>query len=462
MYEYQKYGTGFIKDHDDCALWLFMGAGKTVITATAFCDLQDSLRAQRMLVVGPKRVARRVWSDEVQEWDHLRGLRVARIVGSEAECFDALRTDADIHTIGRERLPWLKAQFLETRGKTHYLKYRWPWDVVAGDESQSFKSQSSQRWKALRDLRPFYKRLILLSGTPLPNGYGDLWSQFYLLDRGARLEATERAFNERWFTPPTGQFAKWLLSTAGAGQIQDAIRDITLSLREEDYLDLPPITDNFIRVTLSAAALSTYKRMEREYISEVAGHTLTAVNAGVLDGKLLQLANGAVYTGEARKWVAFHDSKLEALDETLEALPGKVLIAYGYQHDLTRIQATVAKRAAVDGRTFQLLSSDSSFDAWARGDVDWGILHPASAGHGLNDMYKAGCEDIIHFGLTNNLEWYQQVNARIGGGHRRMGKNIRVHHIVADGTRDDNYVALIKRKALTQDNATASLAMRIQ
>ena len=200
--------------------------------------------------------------------------------------------------------------------------------------------------------------------------------------------------------------------------------------------------------------------MEREYIAEVAGKKLTAVNAGVLDGKLLQLANGAVYHSE-KEWVEFHSAKTEALDETLEAMPGKALIAYGYQHDLARIQKVVEKRAQEDGKKWTVLKTDASFDAWARGEIDWGILHPASAGHGLNDMHKSGCEDIIHFGLTNNLEWYQQVNARIGGGHRRAGKNVRVHHIVADGTRDDDYVRLLKTKAATQDGLTESLATRL-
>ena len=461
LYPYQRHAIEFIKAHPNCALWVDMGLGKTVSTLTAFADLQDSLDAQRMLVIAPKRVARRVWSDEVAEWDHLRGLHVSRIVGSEAECFDALRTKADIHTIGRERVPWLKAQFLEGQGKSGKLKYRWPWDVVVPDESQSFKSQSSQRWKALATLRPYIARMVQLSGTPSPNGYGDLWSQFFLLDSGKRLGDSEAAFKQRWFTPPVGMFTKWNLSLAGAAQIRDAVKDCVLSLREEDYLALPPVTDNFIRVTLSSAALATYKKFEREYIAEVAGHKLTAVNAGVLDGKLLQLANGACYTGRDREWVPFHDAKLEALDETLEAIPGKVLIAYGFQHDLARIQKVVERRSLADGRPWRLLRSDASFDAWAAGEVDWGILHPASAGHGLNDMYKSGCEDIVHFGLTNNFEWYTQVNARIAGGHRRANRNVRVHHIVADATRDDDYARLLKRKEASQDTLTASLAVRI-
>ena len=456
---YQELFAQFIKDTPSCAGWIGCGLGKTASTLTAFNDLQRDFEVTRMLVIAPKRVARRVWSDEVKEWSHLNHLSVSRIVGDADECFAALRTKADIHTIGRERVPWLKAQFLDDKGR---LKYRWPWDMVVIDESQSFKSQSSQRFKALGSLRPFFPRLVELSGTPSPNGYGDLWSQFYLLDKGRRLGSSERSFQERWFTPPVGMFTKWSLSPQGARQIRQAVKDLVLSLREEDYLTLPPVSLNFIRCTLSPAAMRTYKEMEREYVAEVQGKKLTAVNAGVLDGKLLQLANGACYTGVDREWVEFHSAKTEALDETLEAMPGKALIAYGYQHDLARITKVVERRAKEDGRTFTLLKSDASFDAWARGEIDWGILHPASAGHGLNSVWKAGAEDLIWFGMTNNLEHYQQACARLTGGHRREGKNIRVHHIIADGTRDGDYVRLLKNKAATQDGLTESLSTIIR
>ena len=458
---YQNYGVEFFKRNPNCAAWMFMGAGKTVMAETAYLDLRNSFEATRLLAIGPKRVAKRVWSDELKEWSHLSHLSISRIVGSAEECFDALRTKADIHTIGRERVPWLRAQFLEGRGKSGKLKFRWPWDTVAVDESQSFKSQGSQRWDALNELRPYFPRMWQLSGTPAPNGYGNLWAPFYLLDRGARLGKTEKDFKDRWFTPPEGMFAKWNLSKQGEVQIQSAIKDLILSLREEDYLTLPPVTLNFIRVSLSPAAMATYKKMEREYIAEVAGKKLTAVNAGVLDGKLLQLANGACYTGVDREWVEFHSAKTEALDEYLECLTGKSLVAYSYQHDLARVIKVCEKRSKEDGKTWALLKSDASFDTWARGEIDWGVLHAASAGHGLNDMYKAGCEDIFHFGMTNNLEWMQQINARIGGGHRRTGKHVREHYCVADGTRDSDYVTLMKGKALTQDGLTKGLATRI-
>lgn len=458
LYAYQRHAVEFIKTRKNSALWVDMGLGKTCSTLTAFSDLQDSCDAFKMLVVAPKRVARKVWSDEINTWEHLKHLRVSRIVGSESECFRALKTDADVYTIGRDRVQWLHAQFIQNDKQV----VEWPFDIVVLDEAQSFASQSSQRWKAIADLRikTRFSRLVELSGTPMPNGYMKLWSQLWLLDRGSRLGASEKAMKERWFTPPVGMFLKWNIKPGSARDIQLQVKDIVLALREEDYLDLPPVVDNFIRCKLSVAAMSTYKRMEREFITEVAGKRLTAVNAGVLDGKLLQLANGAVYH-EEKKWVPFHDAKLEALEETLEGIGGKALICYGFNHDKVRISGVLDKCAKASDRVWRLLDSDQDFQDWADGKIDWGLLHPASAGHGLNSVYKAGAEDLIWFGLTANLEYYQQACARLTGGHRRTGKNIKIHHLVADGTRDDAYVSLIKRKALDQDNLMASLAVKL-
>lgn len=455
---YQQRSVQHIKERKNCALWVDCGLGKTVSTLTAFSDLKESFDAHKMLVIAPKRVARKVWSDETASWDHLGHLRVSRIVGSARECFEALRRPAEVHTIGRDRVAWLAAQFIQDGKQV----VEWPWDVVVLDESQSFASQSSERWKNLSALRKLtrFPRMVQLSGTPMPNGYMKLWSQMWLLDKGSRLGSTEKAMQERWFTPPVGMFLKWALKPGADREIQNRLRDIVLALREEDYLDLPPVVDNFIRCQLSPTAMATYKRFEREFIAEVAGKRLTAVNAGVLDGKLLQLANGAVYH-EDKKWVPFHDAKLEALEETLEGIPGKALICYGFNHDKARIGQVLQRAADREGRTWRLLDSDADFQDWADGHIDWGLLHPASAGHGLNDVYKAGAEDLIFFGLTNNLELYEQARARVTGGHRRQGRNIKVHHIVADGTRDDDYVALIKRKALDQDNLMAALAVKV-
>lgn len=456
LYPYQAHAVEFGKRRRNHAKWIEMGLGKTVIQLTEFSDLQESFDAHKMLVFAPKRVARKVWSDEVQEWAHLNHLRVSRIVGSAEQCFAALKADADVYTIGRDRVQWLHAQFIQD----DKLQVEWPWDTVVLDEAQSFASQSSKRWQCLADLRlkTRFKRLVQLSGTPTPNGYGNLWSQAWLLDKGERLGKSEQAMKERWFTPPTGIFQKWALKPQAPREIHEALKDIVLVLREQDYLDLPPVVENFVTCELSGAALATYKKFEREYIAEVAGKKLTAVNGGVLDGKLLQLANGAVYTGEKREWVPFHDAKLEALEETLESLDGrKALIVYSFKHDLARIE----KILAAQEQPWAVLQSDASFEKWATGTYAYGVLHPASCGHGLNAIAKTDVSDVVHFGLTANLELYQQVNARLTGGHRRTARSVVIHHIVAEGTRDIDYVKLIKAKALTQDNLMAALATKI-
>ncbi len=364
-----------------------------------------------------------------------------------------------MHTIGRDRVPWLHAQFIRDGKQV----VEWPWDWVVADEAQSFASQSSQRFKCLYDLRvkTRFPRFTELSGTPIPNGYQKLWSQMKLLDDGGRLGKSENAMKERWFTPPVGIFQNWVLRPTAPAEIHRALRDIVLVLREADYLDLPPVVENFIRCELSAPAMATYKKFEREYIAEVAGKTLTAVNGGVLDGKLLQLANGACYTGEKREWVPFHDAKLDALEETLEGLSGKVLICINFRHDTERVVHRLKPLAQREGCQWRHLDTDNDFADWAAGRIQWGILHPASAGHGLNDVYKSGCEDMVFFGLTNNYEWYDQARKRIEGGHRRAGRNIRIHHIVASGTRDEDYIRLIQGKKFTQDSAMASLATKL-
>lgn len=458
LYPYQRHAIDFIKSKKNCALWVDMGLGKTVSTLTAFNDLRESFDARKMLVVAPKRVARKVWSDEVNAWAHLNHLVVSKIVGNMEQCFQALKQEADVYTIGRDRIPWLHAQFIQDGKQV----VEWPFDTVVADESQTFASQSSQRFNCLADLRvkTRFPRFIQLTGTPAPNGYMKLWSQLWLLDRGKRLGASEKAMKERWFTPPVGIFAKWNLKPHAPREIHERLKDIVLTLREEDYLTLPPVVDSFIRCELAGPARAVYKKFEREFIAEVAGRRLTAVNTGVLDGKLLQLANGACYY-ESGKWVAFHDAKLEALEETLDGISGKALICVNFKHDTQRITSVLDRVAKADGRSWRILDSDRDFEDWADGKIDWGVLHPASAGHGLNDVYKAGCDDMIWFGLTNNLEWYEQARARLTGGHRRVGRNIRIHHIVADGTRDDAYVALIRAKALTQDRLMEALAVKL-
>ncbi len=459
LYPYQRRAVEFIKTHPNCALFVDMGLGKSVSTLTAYSDLLDSLDAQHALVLAPLRVARKTWPDEVQEWAHLQGLDVVHIGGTASQRLKALKTRADIHTIGRENTKWLIEQFIE--GRKQYRK--WPWDTVILDESQSWKSQSSQRWKALRLARQLFPRLIELTGTPAPNGYGDLWSQIYLLDRGQRLGTSESAFRQRWFdTENCGDYFKYHLKSGAEKEIQEAMSDIVLSLRVEDYFDLPPVIYNNVKVQLNDAMRKAYKKFERESIMKtLEGRTITAVNAGVAYNKLLQFANGAMYFDDTGRYEILHDHKIEALLEVLESITGPVLLAYGFIHDRKRIAAALERHCGKTKR-WALLESDDQLEEFGKGGIDIGILHPASAGHGLNSMWKSGSTNIIWYGLTCNLEHYQQLNARLTGGIRRLGKNIVVHHIIAEDTIDEEVVELLTVKAQTQDDLTNSMARKLQ
>lgn len=461
LYSYQQKAVSFIKNTPNCALWLDMGLGKSVSTLTAVADLQAAFDVGRVLVVAPLRVARKVWSDEVKRWAHLQGMTVACAVTSEDKKLTAsqqnehrmkaLRSGADITTINREQMQWLEELIIQ--GKKQIRK--WPWDMVILDESQSFKSQSSFRWKSLRRLRRLFPRCVQLTGTPIPLGYQDLWSQLYLLDGGVRLGPTETAFKERWFDPPSYEEYGWTMKAHSAKEIQAAVSDIVLPMRADDYLSLPPVVYNTIKVQMPEACRAKYKRLAREYMLETySGRTVTAVNAGVCRGKLLQLANGSIYVDRKQNYEVLHNAKIEALLEVLEGLPKPVLIAYGFTADVDRLGDALKK---VSG-TSRVLSSDADFERLKAGGVDYGVLHPASAGHGLNDLHLSGSENIVWFGLSNSLEFYQQLNARLTGGHRRTGKNVVIHHLLTEDTVDEDTLSLLTRKDATQDDLTRSMA----
>lgn len=443
FYVPQKLITDFIKDKPNCAVHAGMGTGKTVSSLTAFQDLQNNFDAQRALVVAPLRVARKVWSDEIDEWSHLQGITVAKIIGTEKQRLEAMRTRADIHTINRENVAWLERQIIEGKKQIRIF----PWDTVILDESQSFKSQNSQRWKSLRRLRKLFHRCIQLTGTPIPNGYGDLWAPVYLLDQGQRLGSTESAFHDRWFNERRGDgFSVWDLKPGAEEFIQHAISDITLSVRLEDYIDVPAVTWNLIRVVLSAAEMAIYRRFERTCISEFNGKTVSAVSAGALGNKLAQLANGFIYSDDEQNFEIFHDQKVDALGEVLDGLSGPVIVGYAYRADAERIGDLLTKM----GKKWRFANSDADLNAFANGTLDVIVMHPASAGHGLNDLYKSGAAHIVWFGLTANLEWFQQLNARLTGGLRMLGRHVTVHVIVADDTRDKKLLELLTSKDQTQ------------
>lgn len=449
----------FIKANPNCALWIDCGLGKTVATQTAYLDLLNSFDANHGLVIAPLRVARKVWTDEVQEWSHLQDLDIVHIGGTEKQRQKAIRTRADLHTIGRENTQWLINQFIE--GKKQVRK--WPWDTVILDESQSFKSQSSFRWKALRLVRKLFPRCVELTGTPAPKGYGDLWSQIYLLDRGQRLGTSESAYRLRWFDVENcGDYSRYHLKDHAAKEIQAALSDIVISLRAEDYFDLPPVVYNPVRCTLTEAELAKYRKFARTSVFERAGgQKITAVNAGALYGKLLQLANGAIYHNDKGEYEEFHHAKIDGLLETLEGVTGPCIVAYAFRSDTKRIAAAL-DRYCGKTKTWRVMDTDDDLNAFSRGEIDIAVMHPASAGHGLNDLHKSGAQDIVWFGLTPNLEYYQQLNDRLAGGIRRLGKNVKVHHLLAENTEDEDCYELLKGKAKSQDELTNAMTEKVK
>ena len=445
----QRRAVDWIKTHDSCALWFDMGGGKTVSTLTAYLDLLASFDARRMLVIAPKRVASRVWSDEIEAWSHLHGLSISRAVGDAQQVWSALKRPADIHTIGRDRVQWLEAQIIHDKKQVR----RWPWDLVVLDESQSFRSGSAKRFKSLRRLRKLIPRLVELTGTPSPNGYQNLWAQLYLLDQGQRLGGTEDAFLDRWFDNDRiedSEYRRRVLKEGAKAEIELLVSDLVLSLptETEDF----EVRYNPIRVSLAPAELKLYRKLQREAIAEIGGRTITAVNAGVVVGKLLQLANGACYYDREGRWVHVHNEKLDALLEVVDGIDRPLIVCYGFKHDLERLRTALGKTS----KRVDVLKSDAALDRWNRGETDVLLLHPASAGHGLN-LQHAGGRDIVWFGLTSDLELYSQANARLIGGHRRR-EGVTIHTILADDTYDWDVKWLLDGKGDSQTGLMRSLA----
>lgn len=448
----QHDAISFLEDHECGGLWADVGTGKTVAALTAAKRLIDRFDVRKILVVGPRLVAERVWHAEVAEWAHLHGLRVSRVVGTPEDRARALEADADIYTVTRDNVVWLEGLFIDLKAKRQIR--RWPFDLVILDESQSFKSQSSKRFKSLRRLRRLFTRIWLLTGSLMPNGYRDLWSQLFLLDGGKRLGTSEGAYLARFFTKEVNDGIPTYEIKPGAAQEIDAlISDIFFVMRDAQ----PPAPTNFIKVALSKDERSLYSKMVRTSVLQHGGAEITAVNAGVLWGKLLQMANGAVYD-EKHVWHQIHNRKLDALWELLESLPKPVIVGYGFVHDVERIFQGAPRSL---GR-FGVLRTGKSLDAWRRGEIEYGVMHPASAGHGLNDLYLSGAENLVWFGFTSNREFYDQLNGRIAGGHRRTGRKVCIHHIVCEGTVDEDAQGLLDFKGDQQVAAQIRVARRMK
>lgn len=443
---YQKIAIEKILAAPTVGLFLEMGLGKTVSTLTAILELlYDRFEVFKVLIIAPLRVAESTWSSEIEKWDHIQGLKIAKVLGNEKQRIAALNQKADIWIINRENTEWL----------VNYYGRKWPFDMVIIDELSSFKNPRSKRFRALRKVRPFIKRIVGLTGTPVPNGLIDLWAQIYLLDQGERLGKTLTGYRNRYFDPGRRNqniIFEWIPKPFAEEVIYDKISDICVSMKSEDWLQLPEQIDNVVLIELPEKARRQYEQLEKELFLPLAGSDVTAANAAVLTNKLLQIANGAIYdeNGEAKE---IHIAKLDALEEIIEAANGKpVLVVYSYKHDLDRIKTRL--------RSYKPRTLDKPQDIkdWNAGKIQVLLLHPASGGHGLN--LQAGGNIIVWFGLTWNLEWYQQTNARL---HRQgQTERVIVHHIVAKGTMDENVLKALTGKAATQNGLIEAIKTKIK
>ncbi|WP_416200582.1 MAG: Superfamily II DNA or RNA helicase, SNF2 family [Thermocaproicibacter melissae] len=430
-HEYQEYATNFILSHPIAAILLEMGLGKSVITLTAIFDLTlDSFLIRKVLVIAPLRVARDTWPAEIEKWDHLNGLTYSVAIGSEAQRKAALLQRAQVYLINRENVDWL----INDSG------IPFDYDMVVIDELSSFKSHTSKRFRALRKVRPNVKRIVGLTGTPSSNGLMDLWAEIGILDMGQRLGRYISHFRNAYFVPDkrNQQIIFTYKPKPGAEEaIYRLISDITISMKNTDYLKLPDLVINEIPVLLSEDERQQYEIMRSEMVLSIKGKEIDAVNAAALSNKLLQMANGAVYDGNGGV-IRIHDRKLDALEDIIEAANGKpVLIAYWYKHDLERI---MERFPAIQ------LDNAESIKRWNDGEIPVAVIHPVSAGHGLN--LQAGGSCLVWFGLTWSLELYQQTNARLW----RQGQKdtVIIHHIVAKETIDEQVMKALKRKDKTQ------------
>lgn len=440
-HNYQQFATDFILNQSICCLMLDMGLGKTVITLTALWKLAlDSFDVSRVLVIAPKRVAEDTWPKELAKWEHLTGLTSSLVLGSATERKAALQRKAFLYIINRENVAWLV--------KNHY----WDFDMVVIDELSSFKSNKAERFKAMKKVRPMVTRIVGLTGTPAPNTLLDLWPQMYLMDMGQRLGRFIGGFRDRFFLPDKRN-REIIYSYKPREGAEDAIyaliSDICISMKAADYLDMPERIDNRIEVAMSPKERKLYDDFQKDMVLSIGDEELDAANAAALSNKLLQMANGAVY-GEDKKVIPIHDRKLDALEDLVEAANGKpLLVAYWYKHDLQRIKARFKNARCID--------TAKDIDDWNAGQIPLALIHPASAGHGLN-LQDGGCT-IVWFGLTWSLELYQQLNARLW----RQGQKhtVVIHHIVTKGTHDEDVMRALENKDTRQSALIEAVRARI-
>lgn len=437
LHDYQNRSVDFIIEKQRCGLFLEMGLGKTASTLTAIADLSGGAVIHKALVVAPLRVANSVWAQETQKWRHLRHLRVSVCTGSSKQRLAALQTEADVYVINRENVDWL----------VDFYKTKWPFDMVVIDESSSFKNPSSKRFRAMRRILPYTNYMVLLTGTPSPNGLLDVWAQMYMVDFGMALGRTMTAYKQRFFESDYMGY-KFTPREGSVQKIQDLMAPHAIYMSAEDYLELPERIDLIERVEMEPDVLRKYKDFEKSLLAELPdGEIVEAMTAAVLANKLLQYANGCMYTDENGNWSEIHTEKLDRLEEIIEDNPNEnLLVAYNYKFDLERLLKRFPSAKVLDKK-------QSTIDDWNAGKIKLLLAHPASAGHGLN--IQLGGSVIIWFGLNWSLELYQQFNARL----YRQGqtKNVRIMHIVAKGTIDERVLGVLNSKDKTQTSLLMAL-----
>ena len=436
-YPYQARAIDFLATHEAAGLFLDMGLGKTVITLTAVESLiYDSLEVVKVLVIAPLKVAEDTWTREADKWSHLSHLRISKVLGSAEKRKRALDEDADVYIINRENVVWL----------VQNVGANWPFDMVVIDELSSFKSSKAKRFRALKKVRPKTRRVVGLTGTPAANGLMDLWAEMFLLDRGERLGKTLTRYQQTWFKPVASNghiVYRWAPLPGAMDEITEAISDITLSMSAEDYLTLPDRIDLDQRISLSDGAMCAYREMERDQLLTFDdGEEKAAFSAAACMNSLLQLANGFAYItdefGERKETKVLHEAKLDALGEILEFADGPVLVFYSFVADRDAILARFPEARGLD--------HEQDITDWNNGEIPLLLAHPASVGYGLN--LQGGGHTVVWYGLTWSLELYQQANARL---HRQgQTKPVVVHHLIADGTIDEQVLDALRKKDTTQ------------
>ena len=443
-HDYQRHTTQFIIEHPEAAIFLGMGMGKTISTLTAIEALKhDYFDVDKVLVIAPVRVARDTWPAEIQKWDHLADLTVSPIIGTAKQREAAANRHADIYTIGRENIPWL----VKHHGS------RWPYDMVVIDELSSFKNPQAKRFKALKKVRPKIARIVGLTGTPAPNSLLDIWAPFRLIDNGQRLGKFITHYRDQYFLPDkrSGQVIySWKIRPGADQAIYDNIADITVSMRTTDYLTLPDVTRQHIEVTLAPKEQKMIDTLKKDLVLDLGDDTIDAENAATLSLKLQQLAGGAIYNEDGTEVIEVHDQKLRALSELVEQADGNtILVAYWFKHDRDRILSAIPNALVLD--------TTQDFEDWNAGKVPVGLIHPASAGHGLN--LQSGGHIMVWFTTPWSLELYEQANARL---HRQgQTEPVSIIHIDTANSIDQDVHAALARKDTTQSALIAAVAAEL-